>query len=161
MNRKTISISFIVLLCMTLGVGFDAGKTAYTKHLQTPLLKEPQPLAESVSTLPMATGVKIIALQGNWARVSSGSVGGWIYLGNLAEKKPAVDHSIQGLQLAAGQTTASVAARPLDNVTAQYDSQEGLGDAANDVQWLETQSDAISSTNVIDYLKANKKGEFQ
>lgn len=161
MNRKIISASFICLLCLTFAVGFDVGKTAYTKHLQTPLLKDPQPLAESISTLSTATAVKIIALRGNWAQVSSPSGTGWIYLGNLAEKKPAEDHSIAGMSLVASDTTASVAARPLDNVDKQFDSQEGLGDAANDLHWLEAQSDAISSSNVVEYLKTNKKGEFQ
>jgi hypothetical protein len=162
MKTKVIPLFLVCAFCAFLTVGFDVGKTAFTKRYETGLLKDPQPLAESVATLPFAAGVKILQLQGKWAQVSSDSGDqGWIYLGNLSEEKPAQDHSIQGLQTSASATTASVAARPLDNVTSQYDEQEGLGQAAADVKWLEKQSDAISNSVVVEYLKTNKKGEYQ
>jgi hypothetical protein len=162
MKIKVIPLFLVCAFCAILTVGFEEGKTAFTKRYETGLLKDPQPLAESVATLPFAAGVKILQLQGKWAQVSADNGGeGWIYLGNLSEEKPAQDHSIQGLQTSASATTASVAARPLDNVTSQYDEQEGLGQAADDVKWLENQSDAISNSVVVDYLKTNKKGEYQ
>ena len=161
MRTKFIPFLFICAVCATLSVGFETGTTAYTTHYQTALLEEPQPLAKSAATLPFAASVSITTLQGHWAQVSSANGSGWIYLGNLAAEKPVENNSVQGLQTSASATTASVAARPLDNVTSQYDDQEGLDKAADDVKWLESQSDAISNSVVIDYLKTNKKGEFQ
>jgi hypothetical protein len=161
MKRKVIPFLFACVLCAMLSLGFESGETAFTKRYQTDLLKDPQPLAESVATLPFATGVKISDLQGKWANVSDGTNSGWIYVGNLAEEKPVEDNSIAGLQTSASATTASVAARPLDNVTSQYADQEGLGAAEADVKWLESQSDKIGKDTVVGFLKKNKKGEFQ
>ncbi|MEI9960638.1 MAG: hypothetical protein WDM76_05745 [Limisphaerales bacterium] len=95
------------------------------------------------------------------AQVSSDNGSGWIYLGNLAEEKPKQDYGIQGLSVGASPTTASVAARPLDEESKDYANQKGLGEAAADVEWLEKQSDPINGAKVVEYLKANKKGEFQ
>ncbi|HEX3889935.1 MAG TPA: hypothetical protein VHX90_03700 [Verrucomicrobiae bacterium] len=161
MRTKIFPLLFACALCAALTLGFESGKTAFTKRYQTGLLKDPQPLAESIATLPFATGVKISDLQGKWANVSAGTNTGWIYLGNLAEEKPSEDHGIAGLQTSASATTASVAARPLDNVTSQYADQEGLGAAEADVKWLESQSDKIGKETVVGFLKTNKKGEFQ
>jgi len=161
MKRKITALLFASLLCATLGGGFDAGNTVFTKRYETDLLTDPQPLAGAVATLPFAASVKIISLQGKWANVSATNGTGWIYLGNLADEKPAEDNSIQGLQSSASATTASVAARPLDNVTAQYVQQEGLGQAAADVRWLERQTSAIGKAAVTGYLKANRKGPYQ
>src|SRR5271155_1528653 len=116
MKIKASSLAIGGCLGAILLTAFDAGKTAYTKNYETDLLTDPQPLAASVATLPLGSSVKIIELQAHWAEVSSGQTNGWVYLGNLAEDKPAEDHSIQGLQVGASQTTASIAARPLDNV---------------------------------------------
>jgi len=161
MKRKFTALLFAGLLCATLGGGFEAGNTVFTKRYETDLLAGPQPLAGTVATLPIATGVKIISLQGKWANVSATNGTGWIYLGNLSGEKPAEDHSINGLQTSASATTASVAARPLDNVTAQYVRQEGLGQAADDLKWLQGQSDAIGKATVVSYLKDGRKGEYQ
>ena len=148
MKRKITSLFFAGLLCATLGGGFDAGNTVFTKRYETDLLTNPQPLAGTVATLPFAASVTIVSLQGKWANVSTTNGMGWVYLGNLADEKPAEDNSIQGLQTSASATTASVAARPLDNVTAQYVQQEGLGQAAADMRWLERQSSAIGKAAV-------------
>lgn len=160
MKRK-IPILFACALGALLAVGFDTDKTAFTKHYQTTLLKDPQPLADTVATLPFATGVKITAIQGKWANVSANGNAGWIYLGNLSEDKPAEDNSIKFLRTSASDTTASVAARPLSETAQEYAQQEGLGQAEADVKWMEQQSDAITDANVVEYMKANKKGEFQ
>jgi hypothetical protein len=161
MKRKIVALIFACAFCAMFTLGFESGKTAFTKRFQTDLLKDPQPLAESVVTLPFATGVKISGLQGKWANVSDGTNSGWIYIGNLAEEKPSEDYGIAGLQTGASATTVSVAARPLDNVTSQYAEQEGLGAAAADVKWLESQSDKIGKNAVAGFLNKNKKGEFQ
>lgn len=161
MRTKNFPLLFACAFSAALTLGFEPGKTAFTKRYETALLKDPQPLAESVATLPFATGVNISELQGKWANVSAGTNSGWIYLGNLAEEKPVEDHSIAALQTVASPTTAAAAARPLDNVTAQFAQQEGLGQATNDLQWLDAQSDKIDDKAVTEFLKAKKKGEFQ
>lgn len=160
MKRK-IPILFACLLGATLAVGFDAGKTAFTKHYETALLKDPQPLADSVATLSFATSVKIVELQGKWANVSTTNGTGWIYLGNLSEEKPKEDNSINFLHTSAGETTSAAAIRPLDEEAKQYATQEGLTNAQADVEWMEKQSDAITDAKVVEYLKSNKRGEFQ
>ncbi len=148
-------------LCATLVVAFESGKTAFTKHYETTLLEEPQPDAKAVATLPFAASVNVTTLQGRWAQASCDSGSGWIYLGNLAEEKPEADYGIQGLSTGASATTASVAARPLDDVSKDYANQKGEKEAAADVEWLEKQSDPINGAKVVAYLKANKKGEYQ
>jgi len=158
--KRTIPVLLACAMAL-LVVGFEAGKPAFTKRYETAVLKEPQPLAAAVATLPFAASVKITALQGKWASVATTNGPGWVYLGNLAEEKPADDHSIKGLRAAAGDTTASVAARPLDNVTKEYASQKGLNAAADDVQWLEKESAKVDDKVVAEFLKANKKGEYQ
>jgi hypothetical protein len=167
MKTKTILVLLAVAGCATLAVAFEIGKgKAFTKRYETKLLKKPDPLAESAAFLHFSTKVDIIQFQGKWAQVSAatsnGPSEGWIYLGNLAEKKPAQDQSIAALQTDASGTTSSVAARPLDGVTRGYVEQEaGLAQAADDLKWLEEQSAAISNPVITDYLKANKKGEYQ
>jgi hypothetical protein len=161
MKPRIVPFLFVCAICAALSVGFEAGKTAFTTHYETALLEEPQPLAKSVATLPFAASVNITSLQGRWAQVSCTNGSGWIYLGNLVEEKPVENNSIRGLQTSASATTASVAARPLDNVTSQYDNQEGLGKASDDLKWLESQSGAVSNAVVVTYLKTNKKGEYQ
>jgi len=52
------------LLGATLVVGFEAGKSAYTKRYETVVLKEPQPMADTIATLAFSTKVKIASLQG-------------------------------------------------------------------------------------------------
>jgi hypothetical protein len=148
-------------LCATLVVAFEAGKPAFTKHYETTLLEQPQPDAKAIATLPFAASVNVSTLQDRWAQVSCDSGSGWIYLGNLAEEKPQADYGIQGLSTGASATTASVAARPLDNEARNYADQKGLKEAAADVEWLEKHADKINSKVVVEYLKANKKGEYQ
>jgi len=160
MKRK-IPILFACSLGAILAAGFETGKPAFTKHYQTTLLKEPQPLADTVATLPFATSVQITAFQGKWASVSTGTNAGWIYLGNLSEEKPAEDHSIAGLRVNAGETTTAAAARPLSETAHEYAQQENLGQAEADVKWMEQQSDAITSAKIVEYMKTSKKGEFQ
>lgn len=159
--KPKIPILFACTLGALIAVGFAAGKTAFTKKYQTVLLKDPQPLADTVATLAFATSVKITALQGNWADVSAGTNKGWIYFGNLSEEKPEEDNSIKFLRTSASATTASVAARPLSETAKQYAAQENLDQAKTDVEWMEKESDAITDAKVVEYMKANKKGEYQ
>jgi hypothetical protein len=161
MKPRAIPLLVAGLLGAALVVGFEAGKTAYTKRYTTAVLKDPQPTADSIATLPFATKIKVGVLQGKWAAVTTTNGPGWVYIGNLSEEKPFEDTSIKGLRAGAGETTASVAARPLDEVTKDYANQKGLNASADDVLWLEAQSDKIDDKAVTEYLKANRKGEFQ
>ena len=159
--KHTFPILFACLLGALLLTGFEAGKPAFTKRYETAVLKDPQPMAESIATLPYAVEVKITALQGKWANIATTNGAGWVYLGNLAEEKPAADHSVDWLRASANETTASVAARPLDNVTKEFASQKGMNAAAADLQWLQAQSDRVDKKTVADYLKTSRKGEYQ
>lgn len=161
MKPRTIPFLVAGLLGATLVVGFEAGKYVYTKRYETAVLKDPQPMADAVATLPFATKVKIGVLQGKWAAVTTTNGPGWVYVGNLAEDKPFEDTSINGLRAGAGETTASVAARPLDETTKDYANQKGLNASADDILWLEATTDKINDKAVTEYLKANKKGEYQ
>ena len=161
MKTKLFLLAIGCGLCASMLLGFEKGKTAYTKRSETALLEEPKPLAKSLATLPFGAAVNIVELGGHWAKVSRDKDTGWIYLGNLGEQKPAQDHSIEGLPTSASATTASIAARPLDKVAKAYADQKGLNEAAADVTWLEKQTDALDAAAVIEYLKAQKKGEFQ
>ena len=161
MKTKILPLAVACFFCATFVFAFEKNKTAYTKRFETALLEEPKPLAKSVATLPVGSEVKIVELDTRWAKVSSGKDSGWIYLGNLAEEKPAKDHSIEGLPTTASETTASIAARPLDRVAKEYANGKGLGEAAADITWLEGQTDSITIPAIIEYLKAQKKGEFQ
>ena len=161
MKPRSIPLIVAGLLGAALVVGFEAGKPAYTKRYETAVLKEPQAMADTIATLPFSTKVKIESLQGKWASVTTTNGAGWIYQGNLSEDKPFEDTSIKGLHAAAGDTTASVAARPLDEVTKDYANQKGLNAAANDILWLEATTDKIDDKAVTQYLKDGKKGEYQ
>src|SRR5207248_584983 len=110
--KRIIPIFLGCLLGALLVSGFEAGKPAFTKRYETAVLKDQQPAADTIATLPYAAAVKISALQGKWANVSTTNGAGWIYLGNLSDQKPAQDHSVDLLRAGADETTASVAARP-------------------------------------------------
>jgi len=161
MKPRTIPLLIAGLLAATLVVGFETGKTAFTKRYETAVLKDPQPMADTIATLPFSTKVKIGVLQGKWAAITTTNGPGWVYVGNLSEEKPFEDKSVSGLRASAGETTASVAARPLDDVTKDYANQKGLNASADDVLWLEALSDKVDDKAVTEYLKANKKGEYQ
>ncbi|HZP60604.1 MAG TPA: hypothetical protein VFB27_09805, partial [Opitutaceae bacterium] len=62
---------------------------------------------------------------------------------------------------AASDTTASVAARPLDEVAKNYGEKKGLGEAKADVEWVEQQSAQVTNAQVTEYLQAKKLGEYQ
>lgn len=140
---------------------FTPGGEAYTKRLETALLSEPKMLSKPVAQLPYARKVRIEQIEGSWIRVSDGKRSGWIFAGNLAEQKPSEQKGLDGLPIAASQTSASTAARPLTPASTDYSQRRGLADAANDLQWLENQSALIGPATVQEFLQSEKKGEFQ
>ncbi len=150
------------LLCATALLAYEAGGLAYTKRAETKLLAEPKPLAAVAGKLTFGKKVEIEQVQGAWLRVSDGPVGGWIFAGNLTDTKPAeVKGLLDGAPVLASQTTATAAARPLDEAAAQYAASQNLASVQEDLEWLVTTCAAITPEEVDAYLQENKKGEFQ
>ena len=140
---------------------FVVNGTAFTKRPETPLLAQPEPLAASSARLPYAQALTIQEVKGQWLRVSDGKVSGWVFAGNLAEEKPSEVRGLDGLPLAASETTATTAARPLIPAAEEYSTRRGLTKAADDLVWLKQQEAAITSTEVRTFLQEQKKGEFK
>ncbi len=154
-------LSASVLLCASALSGYDVGDKAYTKKLETTLLDEPKPLAHPVAKISFAAELDIEQINGSWLLVTAGDNRGWIFAGNVAEKKPVADHKTDFLPSSASETTASIAARPLDDVAKNYGTQKGLGEAKADVEWVEQQSAQVNDVAVVQYLQAKKLGEYK
>ena len=149
------------LLAVPAYAGFAPGSTAYTKRLETALLAEPAPLAQALARVGYAHKLKVVEVRGAWLRVSEGKNTGWVFSGNLAEQKPAENKGADGLPLAASETSAAAAARPLAAGASDYADRRGLAQARSDVVWMEHTTDAISNDQVQAFRQAQKKGEFQ
>ena len=145
----------------SLFAAFAAGGAAYTKRPETILLKEPKPLAETTAKLPYAQTLKIEEVRGPWLRVSDGKNTGWVFSGNLAEEKPSEVRGLDGLPVAAAETTATAAARPLVPAAEEYASRHGLGKPSEDLKWLTEQQAKITPADVTAFLQEKKKGEYQ
>lgn len=140
---------------------FAVKGTAYTKRPETALLAQPEPLAASAARLPYAQILTIQEVKGRWLRVTDGKVSGWVFAGNLAEEKPSEVRGLDGLPLAASETTATTAARPLIPAAEEYSTRRGLTKAADDLMWLKQQEAAITAAEVKAFLQEQKKGEFK
>jgi len=154
-----------VLLALALAASVEAalvsGSIAYTKNLETRLLAEPRPLAAVTGKVRYASKLTVQEARGPWLRVSEGSAAGWVFAGNVSETKPGEIAGADALGLSASKTTATAAARGLTEVGAAYATQHSLGDARGDLEWLRTQSAAVSTEDIDAFLKEQKKGEFQ
>jgi hypothetical protein len=158
----TLRIALLLgLLGATSVVAFEAGGFAYTKRVETNALSEPRPLAPAAGKFGFRRKLKVEQVQGSWLRVSDGPVAGWVFAGNLAEAMPPEIKGTDGLPLTASQTTASAAARPLTPEAEAYATRRNLGQARNDLNWLQYQCKTFTAADVDAYLKAQKKGEFQ
>jgi hypothetical protein len=141
---------------------FKAGGEAYTKRPETALLAEPKPLAATTTRVRYARPLKIEEVRGLWLRVSDGQgAAGWVFSGNLAEEKPDEVRGLDGLPVAASETTATAAARPLAPAAVDYGKRRGLSSASEDVKWLDRTADAITSGQIETFLQEQKKGEFK
>lgn len=155
-------LALLVLLASsgTLQASFAPGGAAYTKRADTALLSEPKMLASPVAHVAYAKKLTVRAVQGAWLQVSDGTKSGWVFSGNVAELKPSEVRGLDGLPIAASETSASTAARPLTPVSEQYSERHGLASAASDLNWL--QHDAtVSADEVRAFLEAQKKGEYR
>ena len=150
-----------VLFCASALLAYDVGDKAYTKKLETNLLDQPQALAHPVAKISYAAELNVEQVNGAWLLVSAGDDRGWVFAGNVAEKKPSADHKTDFLPSSASDTTASIAARPLDDVAKNYGERKGLGEAKEDVEWVEQQSAQVNDAAVAQYLQAKKLGEYK
>jgi hypothetical protein len=150
-----------VLLSASALLAYDVGDKAYTKKRETNLLDAPQALAHPVAKIDFAAELNVEQVNGAWLFVSAGDDRGWVFAGNVAEKKPSVDHKTDFLPSSASETTASIAARPLDEVAKNYGDQKGLGEAKADVEWVERQSAQVDDAAVTAYLQSKKLGEYK
>jgi hypothetical protein len=153
----------VLLLAATVSAGaaLTGGSSAYTKRFKTTLLAEPSPLAQPAGELPYGRKVTVNEVRGNWLRISDGPAAGWVFAGNLSEAKPAESKGLDGVPLAASDTTATAAARPLTPVSVEYATRNNLVNAREDLDWLRTQNAAVTPEVLQEFLQAQKKGEFQ
>ena len=159
--KAPLLLLIAALLAAPADAAFAPGAVAYTKRVSTALLAEPAPLAQPVARVGYARKLSIEEVRGLWVRVSDSGEKGWVFAGNLAEQKPAENRGLNGLPVTASETTATAAARPLAPAAVNYADRRGLGQARNDVEWLERTSGAITVDDVQAYKQAQKKGEFQ
>jgi len=160
-NPRRFQLGVLALLCMPVLLAYESGGTAYTKKLETALLDEPKPLAHPAAKIGYAVELTVEQVNGSWLLVSAGANRGWVFAGNVAEKKPMANPKTDFLPSTASETTASVAARPLDEVAQNYGEQKGLGEAKADVEWVERQSGRVNGAAVTEFLQAKKLGEYQ
>jgi SH3-like domain-containing protein len=149
------------LLCATALLAYEAGGTAYTKRVETKLLSEPKPMAEAAGKLAFGRKVKVEQVQGAWLRISDGPTAGWVFAGNLSATAPNEGKGLDGLPVAASETTATAAARPLTPAAVEYAGRRNLTDARGDLDWLLEQCQSITPEDVEAFLQEKKKGEFQ
>ncbi|MEO6874990.1 MAG: SH3 domain-containing protein [Opitutaceae bacterium] len=140
---------------------FSVGGAAYTKRIETSLLAEPQPLASVAGKVARGRKLKVKETRGSWLKVSDGRNTGWVFAGNVSENKPDDNAGADNLGLSASTTTATAAARPLTPAASDYADRRNLGDARNDLDWLNTECFQITDADVQQFLKDQKKGEFQ
>src|SRR3954466_1811661 len=92
---------------------FGVGGSSFTKRPDTTLLVEPNALAAAAARVPYARQLKVEEVRGRWLRVRDGKSAGWVFAGNVAEENPDENRGLDGLPVAASETTATAAARPL------------------------------------------------
>jgi len=152
----------LLLACAaTLEAALVAGGTVYTKRHETTLLAEPAPLAAAAGKVAFGRKLAIAEARGAWLRVSDGPVAGWVFAGNVSETKPAEGKGVDGLGLAASQTTATAAARPLTPAAEDYAARQNLTEARDDLHWLLAECRAFTPEEVTAFMQAQKKGEYK
>lgn len=140
---------------------FTVGGTAYTKRFKTTLLAEPSPLAAAAGELGYARKLTVKEIKGNWLRVADGSAKGWVFAGNITDTKPVEGTGADKLGLSASTTTATAAARPLTPAASEYANRRNLGDAREDLDWLNAECRAFTNAELEKFLQEKKKGEYQ
>jgi hypothetical protein len=162
MSRKAFFIFAVAVAAVPAALAaLVAGGTAFTKRVRTDLLSDANAFAPVSAQVGYARKLRIDQVRGPWLHVQEGSNAGWVFAGNVAEEKPSDTKGMDGLPLTASTTSATAAARPLEPAAEEYGDRKGLQQAKDDVLWLEGMSDSVKPGQVDEFLKANKKGEFQ
>ncbi len=151
----------LLVSAAALHAALAAGGVVYSKRYETRLLAEPQAMAAPAAKVEFGRRLKIDEVRGAWLRVSDGHTAGWVFQGNVSETKPADVKGLEGVPLAASQTTATAAARPLAPAASDYANRRHLTNATGDLNWLLTSCHAITAADVEKFLQEQKKGEFQ
>lgn len=151
----------LLVSAAVLEAAIAAGGVVYSKRYETRLLSEPQPMASPAAKVEFGHKLKVDEVRGAWLRVSDGATAGWVFNGNVSEIKPADIKGLEGVPLAASQTTATAAARPLTPAASDYANRRHLGNASGDLTWLLSECHAITAEEVEKFLQEQKKGEFQ
>lgn len=167
MKTKTPPLGWLLALAgavapIAVFAAFKAGGGAFTKRPETALLAEPKPLAATSARIRYRQELKVEEVRGLWLRVNDGKgAAGWVFAGNLAEEQPPEVRGLDGLPVAASETTATAAARPLAPAAVEYGQRRGLTSASADIKWLDQSSDAITSEQVEAFLREQQKGEYR
>jgi hypothetical protein len=156
---KRVLILVLAVLSVS-GAIYEEGDKAYTKRSRTELLESPSVTAPVIGELPWGVKLKVKEVKGRWLRVKGDDVTGWIYSGNVSKDKPPKENKKDLLPFSAGDTTATAAARGLSEMSKDYADRKSLGEAANDVEWMEKQSARITTDEITQYMKKHKKGEY-
>lgn len=140
---------------------FSVGGKAYTKRMETKLLDSPSALGKPAATLGFAKTLSVLEIKGAWLKVSEASGEGWVFQGNLSEELPNERVGMDHLPVAAAQTTATAAARPIAPEAGAYAARRGMQAAKADLEWLEAQAAKTTDEEVDEYLESEGKGQFQ
>jgi hypothetical protein len=155
---------FAGLLCAVVaaaGLAFEKGDKVWSKRNETPLLTEPKPLAAAAGKAGFAEELAVEEVKGAWLRVKGAKASGWVFQGNIGEDKPSATPPAGLTTLSASDTDTAAAARPLSAVGTDYAARHNATDAAADMAWLEAKSAEVKAADVDEYLRENKKGEYQ
>lgn len=162
MKPRHLRLPLLAALCAVSGfAAFEAGKFAYTKRLETNLLAEPKPLAAASGKIAFGHKVKVEEVAGAWVRVSEGATAGWVFGGNLTETKPDEGTKFDNVAVLASKTTATAAARPLEEDVAKYAEQRNLQPAGADLDWMQKAAATVTEDDITTFLKDHKMGEYQ
>lgn len=158
---KLRTIPLLLLLALPCEAAYKKGDTAYTKRMETPLLAEPGPFAESVAKIDFAQALKVEEVRGSWLRVSikTPKAAGWIYAGNVAADEPVIPPSEGMTADTASKTTTAAAARPLTKIAQEYAQTHGQSTESG--EWLAMFASTISDDDVTRYLAETNRGEYK
>lgn len=164
-SRILVWSSIFVLACLIAvpasSAEFKKGKKVWSKHYETPLLAEPSPLASVLFTVGFAEKLSILEVRGTWLLVKSNKDEGWVFNGNIATEKPSMAPAAGWTTVDASETNTVAAARPLAPAAEEYAARHDAGEAQADIDWIDTESDRVTTLDIIAYLVANQKGEYQ
>jgi hypothetical protein len=159
--RRLLVAGLVCIAAIAGGLAFEKGDKVWSKRNETPLLAEPKPLAAAAGKAGFAEELKVEEVKGPWLRVKGAKASGWVFQGNVAEDKPTGTPPAGLTTLSASDTDTAAAARPLTAVATDFAQRHNAADVAADLDWLEKQSAAVKAADVDEYLRENKKGEYQ